>query len=816
MSVCKASLTFGFVILFLLSCPSTGQFFPRFNQHSFTQVKTHRPLNVAEIKKPVVPTVDELQLDESPDVESVSMPVFNSRLEGRPVANKKSFLNSQQLPVSHQTSQPSTQSPVVKGRSGGLLPSIQLPSPQSSKSLTEENVNPSEQFSYRQSESRSDIPIGSVTQTRFSSNSRTEVQDSPGPSHQPSRSRIVTTEPALPRVETDEISPPKGKASGSSVSGRYTVDQAILSDQPVTAGNLYRGKIQTRLLSRKPGSRGTIITTDSQSPAQPSNTRSQVQDPRLSVQPLDESVETPNNQAYDSLSSGRLAAQQAAPTEQPLSQATESNGASSLYTGQIRTRQPLRQSVYRGSSASTESTLPAQTDTRSRAKVNGISSSTSGEASSLVGNSGSLASQLRQRRVRFGHFRQSQSSSTRARSQPQEEKAKVIVENNYLKPDLTETPKQTSGRQVPRTEGLRNAYQVDIKASVDTVQNEPKQNGNSRYYSPTVGNKVNSFPATQEPSSSNNLNSQLNRQGENVPTFIPELNPLNKQKTKVQQLPESPDSASLPITQDFLPTCPDDTFSYIIPSPIQCDLYYLCEYGIPSKKLCEDGLVFSIEEVKCVAIGKEKCEGRPHLQSPKGSGQCLRRNGIFYTNETCTDYVTCRDNHPSHGQCATGLVFDPEQKICAWADEALRPGCLPEDLLGFRCPNPKLTKEQVLTTRVYLRFGDHDRFADEKDCRFFFMCLTTGQPRRAGCGIGKVFDRSTGICRQAKDVPECADYYGPVSATKDQQLARTKQDSRLLLIQDDLSKQFQNQRRLSKGLRFRRFALEEDALPEGR
>ena len=35
-----------------------------------------------------------------------------------------------------------------------------------------------------------------------------------------------------------------------------------------------------------------------------------------------------------------------------------------------------------------------------------------------------------------------------------------------------------------------------------------------------------------------------------------------------------------------------------------------------------------------------------------------------------------------------------------------------------------------------------------------------GQPRRAGCGRGKVFDRTSGICKNAKDVPECVDYYG--------------------------------------------------------
>jgi hypothetical protein len=297
-------------------------------------------------------------------------------------------------------------------------------------------------------------------------------------------------------------------------------------------------------------------------------------------------------------------------------------------------------------------------------------------------------------------------------------------------------------------------------------------------------------------------------------TFNPIENPLGEgSRPRIQPLAEEsrlPDNRGQ-ISQDFLPSCPDATFSYIIPSPTQCDLYYQCEFGTPSRKLCEDGQVFSISDVKCVGSSRVDCQDRPRLQPPQGTGACQRKNGIFYTNDTCIEFVTCRDNHAFFERCAPGLVFDPVQKICAWADEALRPGCLPEDLLGFRCPNPKLTQEQALLSRVHLRFGDHDRFSDPKDCRFFFMCLRTGQPRRAGCPQGKVFDGGSGSCKLAKDVPECSSYYGEPAKSS---AASRAQASHLQNIEDDIQKQFNDERLRLRQLRVKRWIMEEEAFPE--
>jgi len=207
----------------------------------------------------------------------------------------------------------------------------------------------------------------------------------------------------------------------------------------------------------------------------------------------------------------------------------------------------------------------------------------------------------------------------------------------------------------------------------------------------------------------------------------------------------------------FSPVCPDTEFNYIIPHPVQCDAFFLCDRGAVHSRLCPDGMVFYIQEAKCLLPKSLEgvCEGRPRLQPASGTGPCIRQNGVFHVGATCRDFVTCKHNHATRGSCAEGLVFDTQSKICGWADEVLRPGCLPSDLLGFTCPNPILTQEEALRAGVHLPFGDHNRHADVTDCRYYFICLVTGHPRRAGCGNGNVFNPSNGICMAPEEVRGC-------------------------------------------------------------
>ena len=51
-----------------------------------------------------------------------------------------------------------------------------------------------------------------------------------------------------------------------------------------------------------------------------------------------------------------------------------------------------------------------------------------------------------------------------------------------------------------------------------------------------------------------------------------------------------------------------------------------------------------------------------------------------------------------------------------------------------------------------LRFGNHDRLANPKDCQQFFSCLRTGQPRLGACPKKTVFNENTGHCDDPANV----------------------------------------------------------------
>ncbi|SPP85617.1 protein obstructor-E [Drosophila guanche] len=197
--------------------------------------------------------------------------------------------------------------------------------------------------------------------------------------------------------------------------------------------------------------------------------------------------------------------------------------------------------------------------------------------------------------------------------------------------------------------------------------------------------------------------------------------------------------------------CPEANGFY--PDSKQCDKYYACLDGVPTERLCADGMVFNdytpIEE-KCDLPYNIDCSKRSKLQTPQSSQHCPRKNGYFGHEKPgiCDKFYFCVDGKFNMITCPQGLVFNPKTGICTWPDEVGVTGCKSEDIFEFTCPK---VNESIAVT--------HPRYADPDDCQFFYVCVNGDLPRRNGCKLGQVFDEDSKNCDWARKVPDCADWY---------------------------------------------------------
>jgi len=197
--------------------------------------------------------------------------------------------------------------------------------------------------------------------------------------------------------------------------------------------------------------------------------------------------------------------------------------------------------------------------------------------------------------------------------------------------------------------------------------------------------------------------------------------------------------------------CTPKLGKYTVEDPKQCDKFYECDTsGRLTENLCPDGFVYDIPGRSCNHPQRVECKGRTELQEPQSFPGCPRRNGYFNPPEPekCNEYVDCVDGLATAGKCSTGVVWSPPILACTTPAQSGREECVQAVVKEFDCP----------PVRGALRFGNHDRHANPKDCGSFYICLANGSFNKAACDKPRVFNEEKGACIEAKDVPGCEDY----------------------------------------------------------
>jgi len=200
----------------------------------------------------------------------------------------------------------------------------------------------------------------------------------------------------------------------------------------------------------------------------------------------------------------------------------------------------------------------------------------------------------------------------------------------------------------------------------------------------------------------------------------------------------------------------------------QCDLYYECNRGVATAKLCKDGYLFDDSKVNhesCKFPHGVQCGNRQFIQEPQEGidERCPHANGLFDHDDPgiCDKYISC-DNGIAHElPCIPSLVFDNTIGACTRPEDRNVTGgakecadAKPELKVvdGFQCPGHSIIGPQGIEQT-------HPVLPHPTSCRHFFTCYFGKDPNKLGCPEGQVFDTVSQQCKEAEQVPECACWY---------------------------------------------------------
>jgi len=211
--------------------------------------------------------------------------------------------------------------------------------------------------------------------------------------------------------------------------------------------------------------------------------------------------------------------------------------------------------------------------------------------------------------------------------------------------------------------------------------------------------------------------------------------------------------------------CPREGNGYY-QDEVQCDKYYACREGQAEPLLCPDGLVFdelSNRVEPCDHYFNVDCEDRLELQTPQGTSEfCPRLNGFYAHPDpgVCHIFFSCVEGVATEYTCSSGLWFDEYSGVCNWPDSTDRTECAAdaytlETPSGFQCPQLPPKADGFLD-------DPHPTYANDEDCKKFFICLNGISPREQGCEDGLVYDILKKQCTEPEEVEECKDYYKEV------------------------------------------------------
>ncbi|XP_029635063.2 putative uncharacterized protein DDB_G0274435 [Octopus sinensis] len=96
--------------------------------------------------------------------------------------------------------------------------------------------------------------------------------------------------------------------------------------------------------------------------------------------------------------------------------------------------------------------------------------------------------------------------------------------------------------------------------------------------------------------------------------------------------------------------------------PDNCDMFYVCNYGIPYQRTCPTGLLFDINLGVCRHSVQVHCFNETHQLT--AGFTCPTPIGIYTDPTSCEHFYLCANGRGFRQKCPFGLIFDGV--VCNW------------------------------------------------------------------------------------------------------------------------------------------------------
>lgn len=202
----------------------------------------------------------------------------------------------------------------------------------------------------------------------------------------------------------------------------------------------------------------------------------------------------------------------------------------------------------------------------------------------------------------------------------------------------------------------------------------------------------------------------------------------------------------LPSAHVYRPSilCPPDQ-SWRVPDPHDCSIYHDCHHGHDLVSYCPAQLQYNREKQTCDHAVNVQCENKCTEQNDRAK---------FVDLNSCCHYYQCFNGKFTRQTCSYPQMFDVQTRTCLSYKLVKCDGRRPCLSKCHYLANYEVGK--TLCESVPSCVGHGDGFYLDRTkphCQAFIQCLDNRLVNQSRCAHGQRFNRNTGRCAPADQVP---------------------------------------------------------------